>query len=163
MCNGGSSSKKNWGTGPFCCTIYWSSHTVFENYFHFVTYSGLRVSKMIPFWRIIESLFGLSTVICVMLMWCYRWFECFDSKCSRKDLRRLFTTYLSVKVFSTDPLSRVKMPSFNEVKLYQEAISTKYPILENVYAVADGLKLHLEQSGDCVIQEMFYSDWTHDH
>ncbi len=27
----------------------------------------------------------------------------------------------------------------------------------------DGLKLYLEQSGDQVIQNMFYNRWTHDH
>ena len=27
----------------------------------------------------------------------------------------------------------------------------------------DGLKLILEQSGDCVMQNMFYNGWTHDH
>ncbi|KAG9404967.1 hypothetical protein AC1031_004065 [Aphanomyces cochlioides] len=36
-------------------------------------------------------------------------------------------------------------------------------MLDNVWAVADGLKLYLEQSGDAVIQNMFYNGWTHDH
>lgn len=35
-------------------------------------------------------------------------------------------------------------------------------MLGNVYAVADGLKLYLEQSSDTVIQNMFYNRWTHD-
>ena len=35
-------------------------------------------------------------------------------------------------------------------------------MLKNVYAVTDGLKLTL-QSGDCVIQEMFYNGWKHDN
>lgn len=39
-------------------------------------------------------------------------------------------------------------------------------MLEDAYAVVDGLKLRLEQSeqsGDCVIQNMFYNNCTHDH
>ena len=34
---------------------------------------------------------------------------------------------------------------------------------KNVYCVADGLKLYLEQSGDSTTQNMFYNGWTHDH
>ena len=36
-------------------------------------------------------------------------------------------------------------------------------MLDDVWAVADGLKIYLEQAGDIVIQNMFYNGWTHDH
>jgi hypothetical protein len=36
-------------------------------------------------------------------------------------------------------------------------------MLRNVWAVADGLKLYLEQAGDVVIQNIFYNGWQHDH
>lgn len=36
-------------------------------------------------------------------------------------------------------------------------------MLSGVYCVADGLKLHLEQSGDYTIQNMFSNGWTHDY
>lgn len=66
-----------------------------------------------------------------------------------------FARQILVKVLSKDPLLRAKFSISNEVELYQEVISAKYLMLENEYPVADGLKLHLKQSGDCVIQEMF--------
>ena len=36
-------------------------------------------------------------------------------------------------------------------------------MLKDVYCVADGLKLYLEQSGSYIVQNMFYNGWTHDH
>lgn len=36
-------------------------------------------------------------------------------------------------------------------------------MLNHVYAFADGLKLTLEQSGDAIIQEIFYNYWTRNH
>lgn len=68
-----------------------------------------------------------------------------------------------MRVLSSDSLSKVKLPGSDEIKCHQDAIADKYPLLGDVYAVADGLKLYLEQSGDTVIQNMFYNGWTHDH
>lgn len=51
------------------------------------------------------------------------------------------------------------MPTAEEVSLYKY-ITTILP--GAFYAVADGLKLLLEQCGDAVIQEMFYNHRTHD-
>lgn len=36
-------------------------------------------------------------------------------------------------------------------------------MLRSVYEAADGLKLLLGQTGDSVIQEMFYNGWSQDH
>ena len=36
-------------------------------------------------------------------------------------------------------------------------------MLKDLYCVPDGLKLYLEQSGDYIIQNMFYNGWKHDH
>lgn len=36
-------------------------------------------------------------------------------------------------------------------------------MLQHFYAVAYGLQLTLEQSGDAIIEEMFYNGWTHNH
>ncbi|PXF45044.1 hypothetical protein BWQ96_05185 [Gracilariopsis chorda] len=55
------------------------------------------------------------------------------------------------------------MPNLLQVQDFKEAISEKYHKLDSFYAVADGLKLLLKHSGDCVIQNMFYNGWTHDH
>lgn len=48
------------------------------------------------------------------------------------------------------------------MKSFQEAISAKYSMIYDVYAVADELKLNFEQAGDDASQNMFYSCWTHD-
>ena len=36
-------------------------------------------------------------------------------------------------------------------------------MLKDVFCVADGLKLYLEQSGSYFVQNMFYIGWTQDH
>ena len=74
-----------------------------------------------------------------------------------------FARRILLKALSGDNLAQIRMPTNEEIKLYQEQIQEKHSMLKNVYAVADGLKLTLQQSGDCVIQEMFYNGWTHDH
>ncbi len=45
-------------------------------------------------------------------------------------------------------MAAVRMPSEEEIALYKEAIAVRHPLLPDVYAVADGLKLRLQQSGD---------------
>lgn len=39
----------------------------------------------------------------------------------------------------------------------------KYHMLQNFYAISDGLKLRLQQSIDAVEQELVYNECTHDH
>lgn len=55
------------------------------------------------------------------------------------------------------------MLSGEEIQAFQASFSSKYSTLAQVYAVADGLKIYLDQSGDCVIQNMFYNGWKQDH
>ena len=55
------------------------------------------------------------------------------------------------------------MLSHDDVMQYQQAFKAKYSMLKDVYCVADGLKLYLEQSGSYIVQNMFYNRWTHDH
>eukprot|EP00171_Calliarthron_tuberculosum_P005037 IDg5037t1 len=54
----------------------------------------------------------------------------------------------------------VIMPTVGEIDTFKDAFAHKYHSLSDVYAIFDGLKLHLKQSGDCVIQNMFYNGWT---
>ncbi len=42
-------------------------------------------------------------------------------------------------------------------------VNQRHPYLLDVWCTMDGLKLMLEQSSDALIQEQFYSGWTHDH
>lgn len=74
-----------------------------------------------------------------------------------------FSRRLLVKVLSKDLNVKVKMPTEAEVVLFKLKIGQKYSALTDVYAVEDGVKLMLEQSGDVHIQERYYNGWTHGH
>lgn len=74
-----------------------------------------------------------------------------------------FGRILMLHSFSDDSNGMVRMTSEQEIERYKNAFESMYHTLEDVYAVADGLEIYLEQSGDCVIQNMFYNGWTHDH
>lgn len=73
-----------------------------------------------------------------------------------------FGRRLLLRVLAENEEAKVRMPKNEEMVQFKTAFSSKYPALRAVYGVADGLKLHLEQSGDCVIQNMVYKAWTHD-
>lgn len=74
-----------------------------------------------------------------------------------------FSRRVLLRTLQRDRRSVVKLPSQAELRTYQNLISERHSALGDVFAVADGLKLYLEQAGDTVIQEMFYNGWTHDH
>jgi len=60
-------------------------------------------------------------------------------------------------VLAADGDARVRMPMELRIESYRH-VFCKEPCLHDVYAVADGLKLCLEQSGDCVIQNTFIAE-----
>lgn len=68
-----------------------------------------------------------------------------------------------VHALSKDEKARLKMPTEEEVVFLNINIRKNCSTITFLYAVADGLKLILEQAGDSVNKEMFYYDWTHDH
>lgn len=68
-----------------------------------------------------------------------------------------------LKVLTNDEYAAVRVPTSAEVTSFREAISTKYPSLPDVFAVADGLKINLQQAHDPVLQNAFYNGWTHGH
>lgn len=74
-----------------------------------------------------------------------------------------FGRCLFVRCLLGDGNARIHMPPVAEVALYQEVFSRKYSMLRDVYCVADGFKLYLEQAQDFLIQNMFYNGWIHDH
>ena len=92
---------------------------------------------------ILSLLFGISGSVCSLFI--------------------RFGRRILLKVLIQDSKAAVRMPTDEEIPILQSAIQTKYKNLKNVYAMADGLKLYLEQSSDCTIQNMFYNGWTHDH
>lgn len=74
-----------------------------------------------------------------------------------------FSKNILHRVLSTNSLSALFVSGVDEIEFYIELTVEKYPLLQVVYAVADGLKLYLQQSGDIIIQNKFYNEWTHDH
>ena len=74
-----------------------------------------------------------------------------------------YTMRLLVSILRVTPEARVQLPSDEKITEYQDAIIAKYSLLQDVYCVADGLKLYLEQSGEFVIQAKFYNGWKCDH
>lgn len=55
------------------------------------------------------------------------------------------------------------MPTQVEFFEYESVISSIYTLLQSVYAVCDGLKHHLKQSCDQIVQNKFYNGSMHDH
>ena len=53
--------------------------------------------------------------------------------------------------------------STGEAAEFKTSFAEKYSMLDDVYCVADGLKLYLEQAGDAINQIIFYNSWNHDH
>lgn len=74
-----------------------------------------------------------------------------------------FARRLLFKVLRNDDRASIKIPSAEEISLFKQSFREKHSLLPDVYCCADGLKLYLQQAGDCVIQNMFYNGWTHDH
>lgn len=59
--------------------------------------------------------------------------------------------------------ARVTTPTANDIEVYKEAITRKYPRMRNVWGACDGLKLQIEQSKNWFIQNQFFNGWTHGH
>jgi len=66
-----------------------------------------------------------------------------------------FARRIVYRMLVGDAKARVKMPTPQEVEQFKQAFMKKHSLLTDIYCVADGLKLYLQQAGDCVIQNMF--------
>jgi hypothetical protein len=68
-----------------------------------------------------------------------------------------------LRALGSEPDAAVVMPSRGKITRYQRAIAAKYSLLSDVFCVADGLKLNLQQNGEMIVPNMFYNGWTHGH
>ncbi|CAB9524638.1 unknown protein [Seminavis robusta] len=68
-----------------------------------------------------------------------------------------------LSLLQNHPLARVAIPTDEKIERLKEAVLHRHPALENVYCVADGLKLTFERHDDLDEQSMYYNGWTHDH
>ena len=68
-----------------------------------------------------------------------------------------------VEALKSDSLTKIAIPSNEDIALYKTAIGAIYLLLSDVWSTMDGLKLYLQQSGNSEIQARFYNGWTHGH
>ena len=66
-------------------------------------------------------------------------------------------------VLKDDEYAMIKIPSAEKIEEYKVAITQQYPVLENVWATMDGLKLRIQQASSTQQQALFYNGWKHDH
>ena len=74
-----------------------------------------------------------------------------------------FSRKVLLHVLSRDSDSKVSLPTVNDVRFYQAAISEKYPLCHEVWGAADGLKLLIQSSEDEAKQNKNFNGWTHGH
>ena len=78
----------------------------------------------------------------------------------------LFLRYsikLLYKVLKEEPSARVEIPSVEEIRGYQDVVSSHFPALNGTWCVVDGLKIPIQKSGDEAIQNAYYNGWLHSH
>jgi len=78
----------------------------------------------------------------------------------------LFLSYsikLLYKVLKEEPTARIEMPSVEEIREYQEVISSHFPVLNHTWCVVDGLNIPIQKSGDEATQNAYYNGWLHGH
>lgn len=74
-----------------------------------------------------------------------------------------FGRRILLRVLVKDPKASVTLPTDEELIAFRHDFQARHSLLGDVWAVADGLKLPLQQSGDEVLQNMYYNGWTHGH
>ena len=66
-------------------------------------------------------------------------------------------------VLCKDQDAMVTLPTESEIRQFVNAINVKYPVLTNVWAAADGLKLLIHPPSSHAKQNMFFNGWKHTH
>lgn len=74
-----------------------------------------------------------------------------------------FGRRIVVQVLKDDVNAMVVVPSAERIEEYKAAIKQQYPVLENVWATMDGLKLPIQQASTTQQQALFYNGWKHGH
>lgn len=77
------------------------------------------------------------------------------------DLLIRFARRILVRTLRIQAEVAIKMPCADEIVRFKQAISEKNPLCD-VFCVAVGLKLRLQQSGNQMQQNAFYNGRTHD-
>ena len=64
-------------------------------------------------------------------------------------------------VLSRETRALVRLPNEEEVRFFCHVIANKYPVLQDVWGAADGLKLTIQSPTDHTKQNKFYNGWHH--
>ncbi len=93
--------------------------------------------------QVLQMVFGLSySVLCLFLKFAIR---------------------LLLKVLLQEDAAKVAIPSAASVREMMEVIEEKFPALDGVWCVMDGLKVHIQRPGDHRVQNAYYNGWLHGH
>jgi hypothetical protein len=74
-----------------------------------------------------------------------------------------FARLIVIRLLQNHPIAKITLPTNDKVAEYKQAIAAKYPLLQNVYCVCDGLKISIEAAGQQHVQRRFYNGWQKDH
>ena len=74
-----------------------------------------------------------------------------------------FMRRIVIKVLKHNNLTKIRMPSLDELEEYRQAIHNCHPVLHNVWGTMDGLKCSIEQAPDGIIQSRYYNGWKSGH
>jgi DDE superfamily endonuclease len=66
-------------------------------------------------------------------------------------------------ILSRNEQAKVEMPADDKVVELCAVTRLQHPLLPDVFAVADGLKLYFQQCDGLDEQSMYYNGWKHDH
>ncbi len=92
---------------------------------------------------VLQLVFGLSfSVLCIFLK---------------------FGIRLLIKILLQEDGAKVSIPSAESISFMIELVREKYPALDGVWCVLDGLKVPIERPGDYRTQNAYYNGWLHGH
>lgn len=74
-----------------------------------------------------------------------------------------FARRLVLHILQQDQAAAVRIPTKEAHTSFCQPIALRHALLTNVYETIAGLKLHLEQSGDVVVENMFHYGWNYGH
>jgi len=74
-----------------------------------------------------------------------------------------FGRRLLLLVLKNIPATKVTMPSEEDIREYQVIVAERFPTLDGVWFVMDGLRLSLQKPNVGEIQSKFYTGWKKDH
>ena len=74
-----------------------------------------------------------------------------------------FGRRILVKVLRSIPGAAIRMPSIGDIRIFQQIIANRFPSLEGVWFVMDGLKIPVQAAGIYSTQLLFHNRWLHAH